>query len=180
MRASALVVALVLAVTMVVAPASTYTSASADRGSAVDVASDPNAVIAVETPDASGVSASGDFVTVTNRLDVPQTVTVRLENKTTEYDLATAQNDLSGSPDSVRVELDPGEPVSVDYVGNGQSKGDARFTVETTGSVSATIPDRVRRIDEPGGGPPGNGGGPPGNSDDPACNNPGNGPSRCQ
>jgi hypothetical protein len=173
MRRSALVVALALAVTMAVAPASTYSTGTVDRASSMAVTSDQNAAIAVDTPDASGASPSGDFVTVTNRLNVDQTVTVRLDNKTNEYDLST-MNDMSGSPDRVQVELAPGESVPVDYEGSGQPKGDARFTVETTGAVSATLPDRVRRIDDPGGGPPGGGG------DDPACNNPGKGPKRCR
>lgn len=167
MRRSALVVALVLAVTMVVAPASTYTTGTVDRGAGLAVASDPNAVIAVDTPDTSGTSPSGELVTVTNRLDVSQTVTVSLDNKTNEYDLSTMQNDMSGSADSVRVELSPGASVQVDYEGNGQPRGDARFTVETTGTVSATLPDRVRRIDESG-----NGANP--------CDNPGKGPERCR
>lgn len=166
MRTSALVVALALAATVVVAPANTYTSATVDRGSAVAVASDPNAAIAVDTPDTSGSAANGELATVTNQLDVSQTVTVRLENKTNEYDLSvtsTAGTVESAGGDSVRVSLSPGDSVTVGYAANGQPKGDARFTVETTGAVSATLPGRVRAIDEPGGGgPPGGGGGPPG------------------
>jgi hypothetical protein len=188
MRRGTLVVALALAVTMAVAPASTYTTGTVDRGSNLAVASDQNAVLAVETPDASGSSPSGELVTVTNRFDVTQTVTVRLETKENEYDLSTPRTDLSGRPDSVRVTLAPGESVQVDYEGNGQPKGDARFTVETSGPVSATLPGRVRQIDEPGNGNGNNGNGNGGGSgngntgDGPgnACDAPGKGPKRCR
>ncbi len=180
MRRGTLVVALALAATMVVAPASTYTMGTLDRESNLAVASDPNGVIAVDTPGTSGSSPSGDFVTVTNRLEVDQTVTVRLENKTTEYDLST-MNDMSGSPDRVQVELAPGESAQVDYEGSGQPKGDARFTVETTGAVSATLPDRVRRIDDPPGGGGGNpGGNQGGGNTNPGCTNSDGNAATCQ
>lgn len=148
MRSSALVVAALLAVTMVVAPASTYTTGAVDRGSAIDVADDSNAVVGVTTPSPTqGDKFSGELATVSNRFDTTRTFTVTLAPADQrKYDLVAGAQ----TGDSVTLSLRQGEQNTIGYEragGPANNRGNPggppsptlTFTVETDGDVSATL-----------------------------------------
>jgi hypothetical protein len=190
MRASALVVALVLVGVMLVSPADTYTTGIVDRPAEVDVAADETAVVGLDIPSTEGGSFD-ELVTITNNFDTTKTFTVTLKTKRDTYNLYRSQ--LFRAPDSLSVTLAPGESATIYYrtglFGFPDPTGDARFSVTTSGDMSAEL-SRVRSIQNGrqqqsentgnNGNGNGNGNGNNGNGNGNACNNPGNGPSRCQ
>ena len=183
MRASALVVALVLVGVMLVSPANTYTTGVVDRSAALGVAADENAAVGLDQPSTDGESV-GELVTITNNFETTKTFTVTLQTNRDRYDVYRAGEFLSAE-DSVSVTVEPGGRATISYrtpiFGFVPPNGDARFSVETSGGVSVQL-SRVRSIRDgrqrQGGQGNGNGrGNPPGN----ACDNPGNGnPGVCQ
>lgn len=121
MRPSALVVALLLAATLVVAPASTYTTAGLDRGAGVDVEDDPNAVVGVEVG-SIGDKSGGNLATITNNFDEERRFTIRLDSNRDKYDLVTPND----SGNEVTVMLLPGGSATIEYdrsPGNGNGNG---------------------------------------------------------
>jgi hypothetical protein len=78
---AALLVVVVVGATL---PAASFTQSGADRGSAVSVASDDNAVLRLDTASEVTINGTSDLVNVTNGLGQPVTLTVSIRSDSTD------------------------------------------------------------------------------------------------
>lgn len=131
-RLAALVV--VLAVAFGIGPAATaFTTGTVDRNSAVDVVSDPNAALAVDSAPAVHTNTTDPLVNATNHLDRDATVTVELREHSVDHgDLVV---DGTNEGDRVSLTLAQAESVTVqiDVPGDGSLVGaSVRFDVRAS------------------------------------------------
>lgn len=107
-----LVVVVVVGATL---PAASFTSGYADRGSAVSVASDDNAVLRLDTASEVTINGTSDLVNVTNGLGQTVTLTVSIRSDSTgEGDLVVDGTNYGdevslsladGATETIRVEV---------------------------------------------------------------------------
>lgn len=106
-------IAVVLAVAFGGGPAATaFTTGNVDRNSAVDVVTDPEAALGVDSASAVYINTTSTLVNTTNRLDREATVTVSLRGSSADYADLVVNGNNEG--DSVSLTLTEAETRTID------------------------------------------------------------------
>lgn len=159
----ALALAVLLAATAV--PAATFTTATVERGTAVEVESDQNAIVGLVIEDRVDLGGTSELVTVTNGAERELTVAITLTD-----DVGELVVDGETAGDAATVELSPGETrtVEIDVALSCDLRNELlSFDVDATTETFTSHKERSTRIVAnhpdctPGGGDPG----PPGDGD---------------
>ncbi|WP_435066892.1 hypothetical protein [Haloplanus sp. C73] len=97
-----------------VSPTTAFTTGDVDRSSAVDVVTDPEAALGVDSATAVHTNSTDPLVDTTNRLDRATTVTVSLRDNSTSY--ADLVVDGTNEGDSISLSLGRGDAARVSVV----------------------------------------------------------------
>lgn len=127
--------------------AAMYESTSIERGTMINVASDNNSALQLDSPVESNpktteegtIRENGNFVNITNNFSEQKTVTVTLQNRTQRYDLVYNGQQA----DSFTFTLSPDETADIDISSNSLTTSDDtvqyRVVAEDTGFTATLV-----------------------------------------
>lgn len=139
-----IVVVLVVGVTL---PASSFTHGELPRGSSVDVTSDENAALALDSAQAAYINDTSELVTVTNQLSSDVTVTVTLRDDSTHIGDLVVDGNTQGNETSFTLAEGGTETVQVQIPDDSSLTDETAYFHVRAAAPGVTVKAHDRRVE---------------------------------